>query len=277
MSTSVVRTKTDLERALRGRGAVSLVPTMGALHDGHSRLLEHAAGYGDVAVASIFVNPTQFAPGEDFEDYPRDFDADVERCEQAGIAVVFAPDIAQMYPGGTGGVTVDPGPLGAVLEGASRPTHFGGVLTVVSKLFGLVQPGYALFGEKDFQQLTLIRHMVRELCMPVEVVGCPIVRENDGLAMSSRNRYLDERQRHDAAALHRALNAGVAEASAGPEAVLKAARALIDDVPGIELDYLTLTNNDLGDPEPGHEARLLIAARVGKPRLLDNAALTLGD
>lgn len=273
----VARSRTELSRVLAGKGTVSLVPTMGALHEGHSQLMEYAAGFGDVAIASIFVNPTQFAPGEDFEDYPRDFDSDLARCEAAGMSIVFAPGIEQMYPGGTAGVTVDPGPLGAVLEGASRPTHFRGVLTVVSKLFSLVEPDFAVFGEKDYQQLTLIRQMAQDLCMKTQVEGCPTVREEDGLAMSSRNRYLDPAQRRQAAALSRALEAGVGEAAAGVDAVLKAASAVVEDAPGVELDYLRLTNNELGDPEPGKDARLLIAARVGKPRLLDNAGLTLGS
>ncbi|MCW2830881.1 MAG: pantoate--beta-alanine ligase [Aeromicrobium sp.] len=271
----VVRTRAELQAA-RGDGTVSFVPTMGALHEGHVQLLKHARPLGDTLVASIFVNPTQFAPGEDFADYPRTFDADLERCDEAGVDVVFAPTVSTMYPSGlVDTVTVDPGPLGGVLEGAARPTHFRGVLTVVSKLFGLVRPDVAVFGEKDYQQLTLIRQMARELALGVEVVGCPTVREPDGLAMSSRNRYLSDTERQTAAVLSAALRAGVAAARDGAEAVLAAAHAVIDPA-DVELDYLALTDPELGMAVPGEDARLLVAARVGKPRLLDNTGLTLG-
>jgi pantoate--beta-alanine ligase len=249
---------------------------MGALHDGHVQLLKHARPLGETLVASIFVNPTQFAPGEDFEDYPRTFDADLERCEEAGVDVVFAPAVPTMYPSGlVDTVTVDPGPLGTILEGASRPTHFRGVLTVVSKLFGLIRPDVAVFGEKDYQQLTLITQMARELALGVEIVGCPTVREADGLAMSSRNRYLTGPERQTAAVLSAGLRAGVSAAADGAEAVLAAAHAVIDPA-DVDLDYLVLTDPELGPAVAGAEARLLVAARVGKPRLLDNIGLTLG-
>lgn len=271
----VVRTRDELAAA-RGASTVSFVPTMGALHDGHVQLMKHARPLGETLVVSIFVNPTQFAPGEDFEDYPRTFDADLERCAEAGVDIVFAPAVSTMYPSGLiDTVTVDPGPLGGILEGAARPTHFRGVLTVVSKLLGLVRPDVAVFGEKDYQQLTLIRLMARELALGVEVVGCPTVREADGLAMSSRNRYLGEVDRQTAASLSAALRAGVAAAPGGPDAVLAAAHAVIDAADA-DLDYLVLTDPDLGAAVPGQEARLLIAAKVGKPRLLDNIGLTLG-
>jgi pantoate--beta-alanine ligase len=276
VSPIVARTRAELVAA-RGVSSVSFVPTMGALHDGHVQLLKHARPLGETLVASIFVNPTQFAPGEDFDDYPRTFDADLERCAEAGVDVVFAPTVPVMYPSGlVDTVTVDPGPLGSILEGASRPTHFRGVLTVVAKLFGLVRPDVAVFGEKDYQQLTLIRQMARELALGVDVVGCPTVREADGLAMSSRNRYLSHDERETAAAISAALRAGVAAAADGPDAVLAAAHAVIDPA-DVDLDYLVLTDPELGPPVPGAGARLLVAARVGKPRLLDNIALTLGD
>ncbi|MGZ5372338.1 MAG: pantoate--beta-alanine ligase [Aeromicrobium sp.] len=273
----VARTRADLKSALDGAGTISLVPTMGALHGGHIQLLKHASALADTLVASIFVNPTQFVPGEDFSTYPRTWDEDLRLCAESGVSVVFAPAVETMYPDGTeGGVTVDPGPLGTVLEGKTRPTHFRGVLTVVSKLLGLLEPEVAVFGEKDYQQLALLRLMVRGLCMNTEVVGCPTVREADGLAMSSRNRYLDHEQRKQAVALSRALNAGLARASDGADAVLGAAHMVIDGAPGIDLDYLVLTNADLGEPVPGHEARLLIEGRVGTTRLIDNTGLTLG-
>jgi pantoate--beta-alanine ligase len=271
--TTVVRAPAEL----RAFGeSIAFVPTMGALHDGHVQLMKHARPLGETLVASIFVNPTQFAPGEDFNDYPRTFDADLERCAEAGVDVVFAPTVETMYPEGLDSVvTVDPGPLGSILEGVARPTHFRGVLTVVAKLFGLVRPDVAVFGEKDYQQLTLIRQMSEALCMGVDVQGCPTVREADGLAMSSRNAYLKPEQRAQAAALSAALRAGTAASAGGAEAVLAAAHAVIDTAPGVELDYLALTDAELGAPVPGEDARLLIAARVGKPRLLDNIHLSL--
>ena len=273
---TIARTSEELAAA-RGDGTVALVPTMGALHDGHLQLLKHARPLGDTLVASIFVNPTQFAPGEDFEEYPRTFDADLERCAEAGVDVVFAPTVDTMYPTGLDAtVMVDPGPLGSVLEGALRPTHFRGVLTVVAKLFGLVRPDVAVFGEKDYQQLVLIRQMARELCLGVDVQGCPTVREADGLAMSSRNAYLSADERQQAPALYRSLRAGAAAAADGPDAVLAAARRVIEQA-SMDVDYLALTDPDLGEPVPGQDARLLIAARVGKPRLIDNIGFTLGS
>ncbi|MEV7397620.1 pantoate--beta-alanine ligase [Aeromicrobium sp. NPDC092404] len=272
---TIARTRAELDAA-RGDSTVAFVPTMGALHDGHLQLLKHARPLGDTLVASIFVNPTQFAPGEDFDAYPRTFDADLERCAEAGVDVVFAPVVETMYPSGlVDTVTVDPGPLGTILEGAARPTHFRGVLTVVAKLFGLVRPDVAVFGEKDYQQLTLIRHLARELALGVEIVGCPTVREPDGLAMSSRNRYLSVEERQRAAHVSAALRAGVAAAAAGEQAVLAAAHDVLEAA-GITPDYLVVTDPELGPARPGAEARLLVAAKVGSPRLLDNTALTLG-
>ncbi len=270
----VVRTREELRAATEG--TIALVPTMGALHDGHVQLMKHARPLAQTLVVSIFVNPTQFAPGEDFDAYPRTFDADLERCAEAGVDIVFSPTVDAMYPDGLDAtVSVDAGPLGQILEGAQRPTHFRGVLTVVAKLFGLVGPDVAVFGEKDYQQLTLIRLMARELCLGVEVVGCPTVREADGLAMSSRNRYLEADERQLAGAINAALRAGAASGREGRAAVLAAARAVLDEH-GITPDYLELTDPDLAEPVPGREARLLVAARVGRPRLLDNIALNLG-
>lgn len=264
---TVVRTAAELRAATTG--TVALVPTMGALHDGHVSLMQHARPLADTLVVSIFVNPTQFAAGEDLDAYPRTFDEDLARCGAAGVDVVFAPTVEELYPAGLDGtITVDPGPLATILEGAQRPTHFRGVLTVVAKLFGLVRPDVAVFGEKDYQQLTLIRLMARELCLGVEVVGCPTVREDDGLAMSSRNRYLTASERERAAAISAALRAGAAAGEQGPEAVIEAAEKVLADA-GIVPDYLVLTDPDLG-PVGAGEARLLVAARVGRPRLLDN-------
>jgi pantoate--beta-alanine ligase len=271
----VARTREELIEA-RGSSTVSFVPTLGALHDGHVQLLKHARPLGETLVASIFVNPTQFAPGEDFDAYPRTFDADLERCAEAGVDVVFAPAVEKMYPSGLiDTVTVDPGPLGTILEGAARPTHFRGVLTVVAKLFGHVRPDVAVFGEKDYQQLVLIRQLSRELALGVEIVACPTVREADGLAMSSRNRYLSADERARAAAISAALRAGAAAGPAGADAVLAAADGVLTEA-DITPDYVALTGPELGPAVPGEEARLLVAARVGAPRLIDNIALTLG-
>jgi pantoate--beta-alanine ligase len=197
-------------------------------------------------------------------------------CGERGVDVVFAPSVEEVYPGGEPTVTVDPGPDSRSLEGRIRPGHFRGVLTVVAKLFGLVRPDAAIFGEKDYEQLTKIRRMVADLCMPVEIVGSPTVREADGLALSSRNRYLDPDQRVAALALSRALRAGVDAQTQGPDAVVEAAFAVLREVGGLEWDYVTVASADLdGTPETG-PARLLVAARLGSTRLIDNTALTLG-
>jgi pantoate--beta-alanine ligase len=276
-----VDTRADLRSALAStEGRVGFVPTMGALHDGHLTLIERAraeVGPDGALVVSIFVNPTQFAPGEDLDRYPRTLEADLAACAAAGADVVFTPSVEEMYPTGLGsGTTVDPGELGTILEGASRPTHFRGVLTVVAKLFGLVRPDVAVFGQKDYQQLALIRRMAAELCLGVDVVGAPTVREADGLALSSRNRFLDPEQREAATVLSRALFAAQQDADRGPDAALGAARATLRMVPGVDLDYLELTGPDLGPAPVAGEARLLIAARVGTTRLIDNVALELG-
>ncbi|MGY1985029.1 pantoate--beta-alanine ligase [Blastococcus sp. SYSU DS0669] len=257
-------------------GPVALVPTMGALHEGHRTLVRAARERAGSVVVSVFVNPTQFGPGEDFDRYPRTWDADLAALAEEGADVVLHPPVEEVYPPGAAGVTVDPGPLGSVLEGAVRPGHFAGVLTVVAKLFGLVRPDLALFGEKDYQQLTLIRAMARELALGVEVVGVPTVREDDGLALSSRNRYLSPVQRSRAGTLHRALRAGADAGPHGAEAVLAAARAVLAEEPDLVQDYLELTDTDLGPAPDTGPARLLVAARAGSTRLLDNTAVRLG-
>jgi pantoate--beta-alanine ligase len=257
-------------------GTVAVVMTMGALHEGHEALIRAAARAADEVLVTIFVNPLQFGPNEDFDRYPRTLDADLAICARNGAGVVFAPDRGEMYPHGEPSLRVAPGPLGEILEGASRPGFFHGVLTVVLKLLHLTRPDLAFFGEKDYQQLTLVRLMARDTDLPVRVVGVPTVREPDGLALSSRNRYLDPAQRRTALALSAALSAGARAAAAttgGPDAVLAAARATLGS--GVELDYLALTDPDLG-PAPRHgPARLLIAARVGSTRLIDNTALEI--
>lgn len=268
-----------------GESRVAFVPTMGALHEGHASLLRRAreeVGPDGQVVASIFVNPLQFGAGEDLDRYPRTLDADLAICAAEGVDVVFAPAVDEVYPGGGSSsvagpgdrVTVDPGPLGDVLEGASRPGHFRGVLTVVAKLLGLVRPDVAVFGQKDYQQLVLIRRMAADLCLGVDIVGAETVREPDGLALSSRNRYLDTDQRRVATTLNRALRAAQERASYGVPAARWAAMRVLKGEPGVELDYLALRTPDLDEladyPEPGSEGRVLVAAKVGTTRLLDN-------
>ena len=281
MAPRVAYTIADLDAGLAdartdGR-RVALVPTMGAVHDGHLGLVETARERGDLVAASVFVNPTQFGPDEDFERYPRDLDRDVELLGSAGVDLVFAPEVETIYPPGSEAVMVDPGPLGQILEGESRPTHFRGVLTVVAKLFALVRPDVAVFGEKDYQQLVLVRKLARALHTGVDVVSRPIVRDEDGLAKSSRNVYLSDDERKAALALSQALHDGAGAASGGAAAVLRAAHAVLDATDELMLDYLALTDAELGDPRPGHPARLLVAARVGSTRLIDNLGLDLPD
>ena len=291
----LAHTRAELAEVLstrrRAGERVGLVPTMGALHDGHASLMRVAREHvdGGPLVVSIFVNPLQFAPGEDLDRYPRTLEVDLKVCEREGVDVVFVPSVEEVYPGGiptesnTEAVTVEPGALADALEGRSRPGHFRGVLTVVAKLFGLVRPDVAVFGQKDYQQLVLIQRMVADLCMDVEVVGAPTEREPDGLALSSRNRYLDPEQRLEAAALNRTLRAAQEGATHGVDAALDAARTELRAAIGVDLEYLAITTSDLvdltdGDTDlpPRTEGRVLIAARVGTTRLIDNLPLTLG-
>jgi pantoate--beta-alanine ligase len=267
-----------IARALRGAGRkIALVPTMGALHDGHRQLMRTARRLPNtVLAASIFVNPLQFGPSEDFDRYPRPFEADLEACRAEGVELVFTPERETMYPPGAQ-VTVHPGPLGDELEGAARPGHFAGVLTVVAKLFAIIRPDHALFGEKDYQQLALIRRMVRDLDLEVKIVGVPIVRESDGLARSSRNVYLDGDERAAALALSAALTAGSRISAEGAAAVLDTARGVLDKEPGLDVDYLEVRARDLGPAPASGEARLLVAARAGTTRLIDNAPVFLGE
>jgi pantoate--beta-alanine ligase len=267
----------DVSRALRTTGRrVVLVPTMGALHEGHLALVRAAKRVqGAVVVVSIFVNPLQFGAGEDLDAYPRTLDDDLAVLRAEGVEIVFAPTAADMYPDGQR-TTVLPGPLGAELEGASRPTHFAGMLTVVLKLLQIVQPDRAFFGEKDYQQLVLVRQMVDDLNVGVQIVAVPIVREADGLALSSRNRYLDEVEREQAGALSAALLAGMYAASRGTSEALDAARAVLVEVPAIQVDYLEVRDTWLGPAPREGTARLLVAARLGTTRLLDNISIDIG-
>jgi pantoate--beta-alanine ligase len=264
-------------------GRVGFVPTMGYLHDGHRSLMDaaRADARNDLVAASIFVNPLQFGPAEDLDAYPRDLDRDLAVCAAAGVDLVFHPSVEEMYPSGTPTLTtVSVAGISAPMEGASRPTHFAGVATVVAKLFAIVGPCRAYFGEKDWQQLAVITRMAADLSFPVDVVGCPIVRDPDGLAMSSRNSYLTDAQRAAAPSLHRALRAGVAAIEAGerdPYRVRAAMAAVLDPVPEAQVDYLEVVDASTLEPvEPLRgELRLLGAVRFGRARLLDNTGVTV--
>lgn len=255
---------------------VGFVPTMGYLHDGHRSLIDAASRECDVVAASIFVNPLQFGAGEDLDAYPRHLDRDLRLCADAGADWVFAPSVAEMYPAGTPmATTVTVAGVSEPMEGRARPTHFTGVATVVAKLFAIVGICRAYFGEKDWQQLAVVRRMALDLSFPVEVVGCPTVREPDGLALSSRNTYLTPAERAAAPALHRALQAGATVIEGGardPDAVRAAMHAVLDAVAEAEVDYLDVVDAaSLAPVEPlAGTLRLLGAARFGKARLIDN-------
>ena len=257
---------------------VGLVPTMGFFHDGHLSLIRDARADRDVVAVSIFVNPLQFGPNEDFASYPRDVDRDLALAEAEGVDLVFAPSGEVMYPDGPPRVTVDPGPLADRYEGALRPGHFRGVLTVVAKLLHAAGPCAAFFGEKDAQQLALVRRMAADLSFPVEVVGCPIVREPDGLAMSSRNVYLSPEERTAATSLFRGLRAAQAVLGGGERGATALAEAIRSEVgrePLAAHDYAVGLDDATFDEVDRVErpARALAAARVGKPRLIDNLLL----
>ncbi|GAA1891411.1 pantoate--beta-alanine ligase [Lapillicoccus jejuensis] len=276
----VARTRAELRAARAALGDdVAVVMTMGALHEGHATLIREARAAAEHVVVTIFLNPLQFGPKEDLSRYPRTFESDLALCAEAGVDLVFAPTPDVVYPDGDPGVTVAAGALGTVLEGQTRPGHFDGVLTVVAKLLHLTAPRHAFFGQKDAQQLLLIRRMVRDLDVPVDVVPVATVREEDGLAMSSRNTYLTPSDREAALALSRALRAGAAAAAEGPSAVRRAARAVLVDEPLALVDYLVLVHPEtLQDvPEWFHgEALLAVAARVGTTRLIDNLPVRVG-
>lgn len=279
-TTNVVHTASQAQamvKALRYIGKqITFVPTMGALHAGHMTLVEQAQRIpGSVVVVSIFVNPLQFGEGEDLDQYPRTLEKDIELLTQTGVEMVFAPSVEDMYPSG-GGTMIHPGPGGDILDGRSRPGHFAGMLTVVNKLFNIINPHHAFFGEKDYQQLTLIRQMVEDLNMTVKVHGIPTVREQDGLALSSRNRYLTKTQRESATALSAALAAAAHTAQHGREAIVEMARSILDAAEGVELEYVELYGADLQPAPERGEGRLLVAAKVGDTRLIDNVGVAIG-
>ncbi len=264
-------------------GRVAFVPTMGALHEGHMSLVKLARDHAPRVVVSIFVNPTQFGPSEDFSKYPRPIEHDLEMCRQAGVDMVFNPEPAAIYPASSPELAIDIPELTQTLEGQHRPTHFRGVCQVVAKLFNIVQPQVACFGRKDFQQLAVIRAMARALDFPIEIIGCPIIRDPDGLAMSSRNRYLSADERARALSISRGLTAAKAEFAKGLKqtdplvALVQAAILNPGDQPQVpvSVDYVAAVDATTLRPVPTVAARtaILVAARVGATRLIDNLVL----
>ncbi|MDO9439302.1 MAG: pantoate--beta-alanine ligase [Beijerinckiaceae bacterium] len=279
---AVLKTVRDLRGQVahwrRGGETIALVPTMGALHAGHVSLARRAQSRADRCIVSIFVNPTQFGPGEDFQSYPRSLSADLERLQAIGVDAVFTPDAAQMYPEGFSTAISLKGPAEAGLEDRFRPTHFSGVATVVAKLLIQSMPDLAVFGEKDFQQLAVIRRLARDLDLPTEIEGAPTLREADGLAMSSRNVYLSAQERATAPLLQRVLAeaAGAIAAGGEPGAAIERGCETIEQG-GFALDYLEFRDAaTLGPAQRGRPARLLVAARLGRTRLIDNIAVSFG-
>ena len=293
----LTHTRAQLAEALtKLPGTKALVMTMGALHNGHLQLVREAQQLADHVIVTIFVNPTQFAPGEDFDAYPRTLDADMDALETVGADLVWAPAPQDVYPTPVT-VSIDPGPIARVLEGKTRPTHFAGVALVCSKVVNLVRPDVALYGQKDAQQLAVLRTVFTQLDIPVRVHAVPIMRAEDGVALSSRNQYLSDDERARARALSRSLRRGVeaAEAGAEPAAIVAQCRAVIEAEGGIDLDYIALVDAGTFEILAGTESvpvgegtgastvaadgtrqgRLLIAAKVGTTRLIDNMEIEL--
>lgn len=277
---SGVRAELQRLRSVAAHGArVALVPTMGALHAGHLALVERAASVGDIVVVSIFVNPLQFGQGEDLARYPRTLEADVARLGAVGVAVVFAPTAAEMYPTGTAWTSVHSGDVGMRFEGRSRRGHFDGVLTVVSKLLNIVHPQSVVFGQKDAQQVFLVKRMIADLDFPVRVEVVDTVREDDGLALSSRNVFLDANERRAARTLSRALEAAESSADRGVDAVLAATQSVLTADTGVDLDYFSLVDPATFLPvDEGFRGKaiVLVAAAVGDTRLIDNETVYVG-
>jgi len=278
---TIAEARAELDAVRRDGGTVGLVPTMGSLHDGHKSLMVRSVAENDATLVTIFVNPLQFAPDEDLDAYPRSLDADVALCESAGVAFVLAPTVDEVYPLQPVVTTVTVAEVSEPLEGESRPTHFAGVATVVSKLFNIGGVCRAYFGEKDWQQLAVIRRMVIDLSFPVEVIGCPIIREPNGLAMSSRNVYLSADERAAASVLNRSLIAAVAMIESGEtdaSTVRSMMHQMFDAEPLVERpDYIHLVDASTLvqlDPLAG-DVRIILAAQCGKPRLLDNIGVTI--
>ncbi|MPY65637.1 pantoate--beta-alanine ligase [Deinococcus sp. SDU3-2] len=274
----MLRDPAEVRSALAGRGRVGFVPTMGYLHEGHAELIRRARAECEMVVVSVFVNPTQFGPGEDLSRYPRDLEGDLALAGGAGADVLFHPEAEAMYPPGYA-TTVRVGGVAGPLEGESRPGHFDGVATVVLKLLNLVGPDRAYFGEKDWQQLAVVRRMVRDLSVPVEIVGVPTVREASGLALSSRNSYLSPEQRARASVLSRALRAVQAAAASGERdtgALRQSGLAVLAEEPDLTVDYLAVVDGDMRERpavENDSMTRVLVAARLFGVRLIDNMPL----
>ncbi|HEX4822470.1 MAG TPA: pantoate--beta-alanine ligase [Acidimicrobiales bacterium] len=279
--TTIAEARLRLDAARASGRSVGLVPTMGYLHEGHRSLMDRSVASCDVTLVTIFVNPLQFGPNEDLATYPRDLERDVAMCADAGVDVVLHPTVEEMYPFGTPTLTsISVARVSEPMEGASRPAHFAGVATVVAKLFNIAGPCHAFFGEKDWQQLAVIRRMAADLSFPVSVVGCPTVREPDGLAMSSRNAYLSVEERAAAPVVHWALVAGAAAIAAGERSADRVRELMADLIraePLAELDYAEVvdaTTLQAVDPLAG-ELRLLAATRFGRARLIDNEGATV--
>ncbi|HEY3265160.1 MAG TPA: pantoate--beta-alanine ligase [Actinomycetota bacterium] len=278
MTRTIAATRVACDRARAGGRTVGFVPTMGAFHEGHRSLMRRAKDERDVTVVSIFVNPLQFGDARDLETYPRDEEADLAAAEAEGVDLVFAPSVDEMYPDGEPEVTVDPGGLGDRFEGVSRPGHFRGVATVVAKLLDTVGPCTAYFGEKDAQQLAVVRRMVRDLSLPVDVRCGPVVREPDGLALSSRNRLLSPEQREAATCLFIALSEAAELARAGERDAGKLVAAMAREIgatPQARIDYVAVVDEDTFEELPviAGPARALVAARFGRVRLIDTLLL----
>ena len=279
VTATVAQTRARVKEWRRQGLSVGLVPTMGYLHEGHQSLIRKAVEQNDRVVVSVFVNPTQFAPNEDLESYPRDLEADKKSCESTGASLVFHPEPSEMYPDGFSTHVVMKN-LTKELCGKSRPIHFGGVCTVVSKLFNIVQPDRAYFGQKDAQQLAIVKQMVKDLNFDIEIVGCPIVREPDGLAKSSRNTYLTPEQRKAALVVSQAVRLGedmVRNGERSAKAVIKAMTDKINSEPLARIDYVNAVNALTIEPVDALSGEILVAAAVyfGKTRLIDNFMLTV--
>ena len=273
---TIVEVRAALVTARHAEKRIALVPTMGAFHDGHVSLMRAARSEADVVMVSLFVNPSQFLPGEDFSQYPRTEGDDAERAAEIGVDFMFAPSVEEMYPPGFA-TSVHPGPVAQVLHGETRPGHFAGVATVVTRLFGIVAPDVAYFGLKDFQQVAVIRRVVHDLALPVEIRALPIIREPDGLAMSSRNRYLDPAERERAAAIFHGLRAAADLYTGGERdahSLTEAARAVMEDS-GVTVEFAELRDAETLGPYGAERAAVLaVSARVGGTTLIDNIVLT---
>jgi pantoate--beta-alanine ligase len=279
VETTIAGVRSRLDAARADGASIALVPTMGSLHDGHLALVERAREIADLVIVSVFVNPLQFGPSEDFERYPRDLAADRDALIGHGVAAVFAPAADEMYPSGSVQTRVSAGNVGGLYEGRSRPGHFDGMLTVVAKLLGIVQPTFAVFGEKDAQQVFLVQRMVRDLDIRTSIEVVETVRADDGLALSSRNQFLGARARRASRAIPDALEAAQSAADRGLDAVIAAAQGVLMGADDVTLDYFAVVRPDTFAPvDDDHRgpARALIAARVGETRLIDNQLLHLG-